>query len=331
MLASIIALLGLCVVSSLSGFVAPTFISAPIAAVAALAAAILVIARGRRKPSADRIDGVTLDYDRKKETVVETEKETEPPSELLERIETLENERTESGRKISVLRERMVEMRDSLASHPSARPPVSAAPLKEEMERTAVLMDETGRSIAEGVSALKSLTTELTLTADSSVQSVTTRTTTDVKELRSLVTALEELADKSNILAINAAIEAARIGAEGKGFAVIAGEMQNFSAQTVDLARGLTSFGESEQIRWKEQRVSSSDEAQSVIAAAREKLRQVADTLDDAHSRANSAREHTAKAANGLDSLERAEQEYRKAFESIEMLRERFSRQDSVD
>jgi methyl-accepting chemotaxis protein len=52
------------------------------------------------------------------------------------------------------------------------------------------------------------------------------------QQIGEIIRAVEEIADQSRLLALNASIEAARAGDEGRGFAVVAREMRHLAGQS---------------------------------------------------------------------------------------------------
>ncbi|PSS56788.1 methyl-accepting chemotaxis protein [Pseudomonas sp. BBP2017] len=152
----------------------------------------------------------------------------------------------------------------------------------EEASEAALVADQQAREgdrvVGEALSQIERLANEMNHSSEAMGQ-----LKTESDKIGSVLDVIKSVAQQTNLLALNAAIEAARAGEAGRGFAVVADEVRSLAQRTQQ----------------------STEEIEALIAGLQSGTQQVVSSIDASRNLTDSSVELTRRAGTSLDTITR--------------------------
>lgn len=186
---------------------------------------------------------------------------------------------------------------------------------------------ETTRTVVkDGINEIE----ELTKATNESLR-VTNETIRDIEELESeskvvtdIIAVINEIAAQTNLLSLNASIEAARAGDAGRGFSVVADEIRNLSVRSASSAQEIEQIIKNITTKTKTT-AATVKQAEAISQTTEARLSNVVRLFDNINTHVDDLADKLEKIARSIGEINRSKDNTLNAIESISSVAEEIS------
>ncbi|MBR6014130.1 MAG: methyl-accepting chemotaxis protein [Selenomonadaceae bacterium] len=170
------------------------------------------------------------------------------------------------------------------------------------IEEATIAADQGGKSVENAVDQMKKIETSVSTSAG-----VIALLGEESEKIGKIVDAISNIAEQTNLLALNAAIEAARAGEHGRGFAVVADEVRKLAEQSQVSAREISDLIGSIQAKAQDAVVAMQDGVANVkhgtdaVDGAGKTFQEIMHTVSEVQKASNKMEEIVANLVNSTD------------------------------